>query len=121
MTKEVTVDIHKFIDTQKFSPYQMMVVGLCAMVVMMDGFDTQAIGYVAPAIIKSWHVSRPALSPVFSAGLSARRRTTSFAESRLSVLETSPVSVVCVTPKEGMLTEVLTTGSRSTASGGTLL
>ena len=69
MTQEAAVDIQKFIDTQKFGPYQMMVVGLCAMVVMMDGFDTQAIGYVAPAIIKSWHISRSALSPVFSAGL----------------------------------------------------
>jgi AAHS family 4-hydroxybenzoate transporter-like MFS transporter len=35
----------------------------------MDGFDTQAIGYVAPAIVQSWKISKVALGPVFSAGL----------------------------------------------------
>ncbi|MDQ2991157.1 MAG: MFS transporter [Pseudomonadota bacterium] len=42
---------------------------LCALIVFLDGFDTQAIGYVAPAIIKQFGVSRSALSPVFSASL----------------------------------------------------
>ncbi|RXZ31118.1 MFS transporter [Oxalobacteraceae bacterium CAVE-383] len=42
---------------------------MCALAVFLDGFDTQAIGYVAPAIIKTFHVSRAALAPVFSASL----------------------------------------------------
>jgi AAHS family 4-hydroxybenzoate transporter-like MFS transporter len=46
-----------------------MVTALCALIVFLDGFDTQAIGYVAPAIIKSFGVSRSSLSPVFSASL----------------------------------------------------
>ena len=35
----------------------------------LDGFDTQAIGYVAPALAKEWGLSKAALGPVFSAGL----------------------------------------------------
>jgi MFS transporter, AAHS family, 4-hydroxybenzoate transporter len=36
---------------------------------VMDGFDVQAMGYVAPALIKEWNVAKPALGPVFGAGL----------------------------------------------------
>ena len=44
-------------------------VALCAMVTFTDGFDTQAIGYVAPAIVKAFGVDRTALAPVFAVGL----------------------------------------------------
>ena len=42
---------------------------LVALAVLMDGFDVQAMGYVAPAIVKEWGVSRDLLGPVFGAGL----------------------------------------------------
>ena len=35
----------------------------------LDGFDTQAIGYVAPALAREWGLTKAALGPVFSAGL----------------------------------------------------
>ena len=35
----------------------------------MDGFDVQAIGFVAPAIIQDWKIPGPDMGPVFSAGL----------------------------------------------------
>jgi AAHS family 4-hydroxybenzoate transporter-like MFS transporter len=52
-----------------FSRDRLFLVALCAMVTFTDGFDTQAIGYVAPAIIKAFGVDRTALAPVFAAGL----------------------------------------------------
>ena len=52
-----------------FSRHRLFLVALCAMVTFTDGFDTQAIGYVAPAIIKSFGVDRTALAPVFAVGL----------------------------------------------------
>lgn len=64
-----TINVRNFIDQREFGKYQFLVTAMCAMVVFLDGFDTQAIGYVAPAIIKSFHVSRSTLSPVFSASL----------------------------------------------------
>ena len=36
---------------------------------LLDGFDTTAIGYVAPSLAKEWGLTKGALGPVFSAGL----------------------------------------------------
>src|SRR5262245_49830406 len=47
-------------------------VGLCALLgacLISDGFDVQAMGYVAPALLQDWHIARSALGPVFSAAL----------------------------------------------------
>ena len=33
-----------------------------------DGFDTTAIGYVAPSLAREWSLTKGALGPVFSAG-----------------------------------------------------
>ena len=38
-------------------------------VVVMDGFDVQAIGFVAPALTQDWHIDPAALGPIFGAGL----------------------------------------------------
>jgi AAHS family 4-hydroxybenzoate transporter-like MFS transporter len=37
--------------------------------VLADGFDTAAIGFIAPSLVKEWGVARPALAPVLSAAL----------------------------------------------------
>lgn len=69
MNRTSSIDVRDFIDQRKFGKYQLAVTAMCALAVFLDGFDTQAIGYVAPAIIKTFHVSRAALAPVFSASL----------------------------------------------------
>jgi len=50
-------------------PFQIRVLVLCGLAVALDGFSTQTIGYVAPAIAEEWHLGREALSPVFAWGL----------------------------------------------------
>ena len=35
-----------------------MVVLLCGLVMLIDGFDTQAISYMAPLMAKEWGISR---------------------------------------------------------------
>src|SRR6266481_5844801 len=52
------IDLVDFIDRQPVGGFQ-----------ILDGFDTQAIGYVAPALAKEWGLTKGALGPVFSAGL----------------------------------------------------
>src|SRR5262245_30048404 len=52
-----------------FSRRALFQIGLCFLVTFTDGFDTQAIGYVAPAIVGSFNVDRTVLGPVFAAGL----------------------------------------------------
>jgi AAHS family 4-hydroxybenzoate transporter-like MFS transporter len=63
------VDVAEFIDAQPVGEFQIRLLLLCAMVLFFDGFDTQAIGYVAPALAKEWGLTKGALGPVFSAGL----------------------------------------------------
>ncbi|MBC3467512.1 MFS transporter [Pseudomonas sp. RW10S2] len=57
------------IDNSPLSMLQIRVLLLCFVVVVLDGFDTAAIGYVAPELIRVWDIDRSALSPVFAAGL----------------------------------------------------
>ncbi|CAN7449201.1 MFS transporter [Paraburkholderia hospita] len=49
--------------------FQLMLLVLCGLCLVIDGFDAQAMGYVAPSVIGEWHVSKAALGPVFSASL----------------------------------------------------
>ncbi|SDT03386.1 MFS transporter [Bradyrhizobium canariense] len=63
------VDVAEFIDEQPVGGFQLRLLLTCAAVLFLDGFDTQAIGYVAPAIAKEWGLTKGALGPVFSAGL----------------------------------------------------
>jgi AAHS family 4-hydroxybenzoate transporter-like MFS transporter len=69
MATPATVDVPDLLDRQKISKYQIRVMALCAAVVFLDGFDTQVIGNLVPAIIGEWKVSRPAMAPVGVAGL----------------------------------------------------
>jgi len=63
------IDVAEFIDQQPVGGFQLKLLLTCAAVLFLDGFDTQAIGYVAPALAKEWGLTKGALGPVFSAGL----------------------------------------------------
>ncbi|WP_334174117.1 MFS transporter [Pseudoxanthobacter sp.] len=66
---ERTIDVRTFIDGQPFSGFQWMIFALCVAIVLLDGFDTAAIGYIAPSLIGEWNIARPDLAPVLSAAL----------------------------------------------------
>src|ERR1700712_2307819 len=63
------VDVAEFIDQQPVGGFQVGLLLTCAAGLFLDGFDTQAIGYVAPALAREWGLTKAALGPVFSAGL----------------------------------------------------
>jgi AAHS family 4-hydroxybenzoate transporter-like MFS transporter len=63
------LDVQGFLDDQPFSGLQRTIFALCFVIVLLDGFDTAAIGYIAPSLITEWGVLRPALAPVLSAAL----------------------------------------------------
>lgn len=56
-------------DGVPFSRFQFKVVALCALIAILDGFDTQSIGYAAPRIADDWGIQSAAFGPIFSAGL----------------------------------------------------
>ena len=63
------LDVQAFLDTHPFSGFQWRVFALCFCVVLLDGFDTAAIGYIAPSLMAEWGVGRADLAPVLSAAL----------------------------------------------------
>src|ERR1700693_6355236 len=62
------VDVAQLIDQQEIGRFQIKVLLLCAAAMFVDGFDTQAIGYVAPALSAALAVKPSALGLVFAAG-----------------------------------------------------
>src|SRR6202051_5026961 len=61
------IDVAGFIDQQPVGGFQIKLLLTCAAVLFLDGFDTTAIGFVAPALARG--LTKGALGPVFSAGL----------------------------------------------------
>jgi AAHS family 4-hydroxybenzoate transporter-like MFS transporter len=69
MSMKNTVSIDQIISGSKLSAYQILVLLLCFVVVAIDGFDTAAIGYIAPALKQEWGLAPAQLGPTFGAGL----------------------------------------------------
>ena len=63
------LDITQLIDDRALSRFQILVIALCGFIAMLDGFDTQAIAFVAPAIAVDIGADKSAFGPVFSAAL----------------------------------------------------
>lgn len=63
------LDVQSFIDNHRFSAYQWGILVLCFLIVAIDGFDTAAMGYIAPALVQDWGIEKASLGPVMSAAL----------------------------------------------------
>ena len=66
-TAAATVNLTELLENSTVGPLQIRVFALCMICLIMDGFDVQAMGYVAPAVIRDFGVGGPALGPVFAA------------------------------------------------------
>jgi AAHS family 4-hydroxybenzoate transporter-like MFS transporter len=68
MTQDV-FDVPAFIDSRHVGAVQYGIIILCGLVMFLDGFDTQAVSYMAPLIAKEWGLTREVLGPIFSSAL----------------------------------------------------
>ena len=57
------------IEQTRFRGAAVAVFVLTTLALIFDGFDVQAIAFVAPAVLQEWGLSRAALAPVLSMGL----------------------------------------------------
>src|SRR5258706_11769314 len=62
------VAVNGVIEGQKLGPFQIRLGALLLLAMFVDGFEAQAPGFAAPAIIKDWGVPRGAMGLVFGAG-----------------------------------------------------
>ncbi len=69
MEETRTVDVQTLINEHRFSRFQWLVFAMCFVIVLMDGFDTAAIGFIAPSLLSEWNIGKAALAPVLSAAL----------------------------------------------------
>ena len=63
-----TLDVSEVIDNSAIRPLHIALFALCLLCMIVDGFDVQALGYAAPAIIQEWRIAPALLGPVFGAG-----------------------------------------------------
>jgi AAHS family 4-hydroxybenzoate transporter-like MFS transporter len=61
--------LESIVDGSPVGRAQIKIIVICAMVAVVDGFDTQSIALVAPAIATAWHVVPSSFGRVFGAGL----------------------------------------------------
>jgi AAHS family 4-hydroxybenzoate transporter-like MFS transporter len=69
MARATVLEVGRFIDEQPYSRFQLLTAAMCSALVFTDGFDTQSMGFVAPALVAQLHVTRAALGPILSSGL----------------------------------------------------
>jgi MFS transporter, AAHS family, 4-hydroxybenzoate transporter len=62
-------DLETIVNSGRMGRSQFLIVAICALVAMIDGFDTQCVAFVAPEIANSWQVEPSKFGPVFGAGL----------------------------------------------------
>ncbi|APG87356.1 benzoate transport protein BenK (plasmid) [Sinorhizobium americanum CCGM7] len=54
-----TIDVNEAIDNNPFGGFQWLVVGLCALLLIVDGYDVFVAGTVLPTLIAEWGLSKP--------------------------------------------------------------
>jgi AAHS family 4-hydroxybenzoate transporter-like MFS transporter len=64
------IDITRLIDEKKIDAFSIKLLIFSFIIFLFDGYDTGAIAFAAPDLLKAWHITnRAALGPVFSASL----------------------------------------------------
>ncbi len=63
------IDVKQFIDEQRFSPYQWLILVVCFLTIAVDTYDAFAVGFVVPVLMQAWHLDKAVFGPVMSASI----------------------------------------------------
>lgn len=69
MAHSTELNIQQAIDDSKFSLFHWTLIILGFLILAIDGYDTAAMGYIAPSVAKDWGIVKQDLGPVLSAAL----------------------------------------------------
>ncbi|KII37220.1 4-hydroxybenzoate transporter [Pseudomonas fluorescens] len=64
-----TVDIRQWIDSRPMTRYQWGILFMCFCIVALDGFDAAIMGFIAPAILQEWAISKAAFGPIMASAM----------------------------------------------------
>ena len=68
-TEPRALTVNDLIDERPLSRFQLTTILLCGVVLLLDGFDTQAMGFLVPPIAEELGIPLSSFGPVLSAGL----------------------------------------------------
>jgi len=63
------IDTDAVINAQKIGALQVLVAVLCGCALLVEGFNTSAIGYIAPQITRLWHIPNSTLGTILTADM----------------------------------------------------
>lgn len=63
------VNVQALINESPFGAFQWLIFAMCFLIVILDGYDTAAIGFIAPSLVAQWGIAKPQLVPVLTAAL----------------------------------------------------
>jgi AAHS family 4-hydroxybenzoate transporter-like MFS transporter len=66
---QTEINVDRVLDAAPFAGLPVVVMCCAMLVLVLDGFDLQIIGFVAPVLTADFHVERAALAPVLAASL----------------------------------------------------
>jgi AAHS family 4-hydroxybenzoate transporter-like MFS transporter len=69
MTAPRELNVTDLLDGGRLGRFQLGAFGVLAACLVMDGFDVQAMAYVAPTVIREWGLPTARMAPAFGAGL----------------------------------------------------
>ena len=93
---EATFEVGQLIDERPIGALQVLVVVLCALVVMIDGYDIQIMSLAVPAVAEDWGVPPSSFGLVLSAALAGIGFGGAFVAPLADRLGRRPVLVVTV-------------------------
>src|SRR5207248_1467595 len=64
-----SINITETIDRQQIGSFQKKIAALCSVIAALEGFNTQSVGYVAPALAQAFRLQANDLGLFFSLGL----------------------------------------------------
>lgn len=95
-TAQHSLELSELLATAPLSAFHWRLIAMCFAIAAVDGFDTQCISFVAPALLQSWGLTAEQFGPLFSAGLFGTMLGASALGSAADRIGRKPVILLCV-------------------------
>jgi len=63
------LDVKVWIDARPISRYQWLVLGLCSLIILFDGYDAAVMGFIAPSLVQDWGIAPSQMGFILGAAM----------------------------------------------------